>query len=90
MSVKVRAALEVDPEALIQPQSRSSEFPCCALPRRFHTNGRSVYSESFFAAQLIGPKSAIGIAEGNRAPVGYVWFEVQTRPGRSRLGPMPL
>src|SRR5262249_28659982 len=35
---------------------------------------------SFFEAQLADPKSAIGIAEADRAPVGYVWFEVQARP----------
>ena len=35
---------------------------------------------AFFAARLASPTSVIGIAQADRVPVGYVWFEVQARP----------
>ena len=80
MSVEVRAALEVDLEALIQPNHVVQSLHAALYPGDFTQMVDPCAVRLFFAARLTGPKSAIGIAEADRAPVGYVWFEVQTRP----------
>ena len=80
MSVEVRAALEVDLDALIQLNHVVQSLHAVLYPGDFTQMVDPCAVRSFFAARLAGPKSAIGIAEADRVPVGYVWFEVQARP----------
>ena len=80
MSVQVRAALNVDLDALIQLNRVVQSLHVALYPGDFTQMVDPCAVRSFFAARLAGPKSAIGIAEADRVPVGYVWFEVQARP----------
>jgi ribosomal protein S18 acetylase RimI-like enzyme len=80
MSVKVRAASEADLDALVQLNQVVQNLHAVLYPGDFKQVADPSAVRTFFAARLAGSKSAIGIAEADRVPVGYVWFEVQVRP----------
>src|SRR5208282_6148765 len=80
MSVEVRAALEVDLDALIQLNRVVQSLHAALYPGDFTQEVDPSAVRTFFAARLASPKSAIVIAEADRVPVGYVWLEVQVRP----------
>jgi ribosomal protein S18 acetylase RimI-like enzyme len=80
MSVEVRAASEADLDALIQLNRVVQNLHAALYPGDFKSVAEPYAVREFFAARVAGLKSAIGIAEVDRVPVGYVWFEVQARP----------
>jgi ribosomal protein S18 acetylase RimI-like enzyme len=80
MSVEVRAALVADLDALIRLNHVVQSLHAALYPHDFTHMVDPSAVRSFFAARLAAPKNAIGIAEVDRVPVGYVWFEVQVRP----------
>jgi ribosomal protein S18 acetylase RimI-like enzyme len=80
MSVEVRAASEADFDALIQLNRVVQSLHAALYPGDFKSVPDPSAVREFFAARLAGSKSAIGIAEADHVPVGYVWFEVQVRP----------
>jgi ribosomal protein S18 acetylase RimI-like enzyme len=80
MSVEVRAALDVDLDALIQLNRVVQSLHVALYPGDFTPVVEPPAVSAFFAAQLASPTSVIGIAQADRVPVGYVWFEVQARP----------
>ena len=79
MSVEVRAALEIDLDALIQLNHVVQSLHAALYPHDFTQMVNLSAVRSFFATRLAAPKNVIGIAEADRVPVGYVWFEVQAR-----------
>ena len=80
MSVEVRAASEADCAALIRLNQAVQRHHAELYPGDFKREVDPSAIMTFFAARLADPRSAIGIAETDCAPVGYVWFEVQARP----------
>jgi ribosomal protein S18 acetylase RimI-like enzyme len=80
MSVEVRAALDVDLDALIQLNRVVQSLHVALYPGDFTPVVEPPAVSAFFAARLASPTSVIGIAQADRVPVGYVWFEVQARP----------
>ena len=80
MSVEVRAALDVDLDALIQLNRVVQSLHAALYPGDFTPVVEPSAVRAFFAARLASPTSVIGIAQADRVPVGYVWFEVQARP----------
>jgi ribosomal protein S18 acetylase RimI-like enzyme len=80
ISVEVRAALRGDLDALIQLNQVVQRLHVALYPGDFTQAVDPSAVRAFFAARLTAPKSAIGIAEADHVPVGYVWFEVQARP----------
>jgi hypothetical protein len=80
MSVEVRAALEVDLDALIQLNHVVQSLHAVLYPGDFTQMVDPCAVRSFFAARLAGPKSAIGIAEADRVPIGYASTLTGTDP----------
>ena len=89
MSVKVRAASDEDLDALIQLNQVVQRLHAALYPGDFTHAVDPSAVRTFFAARLSSPTSAIGIAEADRIPVGYVWFEVQARPETPFTPPRP-
>jgi ribosomal protein S18 acetylase RimI-like enzyme len=89
MSVEVRAASEADLEAVVQLNQMVQNLHSVLYPGDFKQVADRSAVRTFFAGRLVSPKSAIGIAEADRVPVGYVWFEVQERPETPFTPPRP-
>ena len=69
MSVEVRAALEVDLDALIRLNHVVQSLHAALYPHDFTQMIDPSAVRSFFAARLGAPKNVIGIAEADRVPV---------------------
>jgi GNAT superfamily N-acetyltransferase len=87
--VKVRAASEADLDALVDLNQVVQNLHAALYPGDFKQVADPSAVRTFFAARLAGSKSAIGITEADRVPVGYVWFEVQVRPETPFTLPRP-
>lgn len=80
MSMEVRAASEADLGALVRLNQVVQSLHAALYPSDFKQAPDPSAVTAFFAARLADPKCAIGIAELDLAPVGYIWFETQPRP----------
>ncbi|WP_287309898.1 GNAT family N-acetyltransferase [Mesorhizobium sp.] len=80
MSLEVRAASEADFDALVRLNQVVQCLHAELHPDVFKQAADPSAVRTFFAARLADPKSSIAIAEIDRAPVGYVWFEIQSLP----------
>ncbi|QCI68863.1 GNAT family N-acetyltransferase [Phreatobacter stygius] len=80
MPVDVRAATEADLDRLVELNQVVQGLHAALYPGDFKPTADPVEMRTFFAARLDGPHSAIGIAETDGIPVGYVLFDVQVRP----------
>jgi ribosomal protein S18 acetylase RimI-like enzyme len=79
MAVEVRTASEADLDALIQLNQVVQGLHAELYPDDFSRVTDASAVGAFFAARLVEPASAIGIAEADRAATGYVLFEIQAR-----------
>ena len=68
MSVGVRAALDVDLDALIQLNRVVQSLHAALYPGDFTPVVEPSAVRAFFAARLASPTSAIGIAQADRVP----------------------
>ncbi len=80
MSMEVRAASEADFDALVQLNQVVQSLHATLYPGDFKQVADPSAVRAFFASRLAAPKSGIGIAEADGAPIGYVCFEVQAQP----------
>ena len=80
MSAEVRAALAADLDALMQLNEVVQSLHADLYPGDFTRAVDPSALSAYFAARLANAQSAIGIAEADRVPVGYVSFDVQARP----------
>jgi ribosomal protein S18 acetylase RimI-like enzyme len=80
MSVVVRAASEADFDTLIWLNQIVQSLHAALYPGDFKRVIDPVAVRTLFATRLAAPEHVVGIAEADRVPVGYVWFEVQARP----------
>ena len=80
MAVNVRTASAADLSVLIRLNQIVQNLHAALYPEDFKEVADPSAVEAFFAERLIDPKCAIGIAEADGVPVGYVWFELQVRP----------
>ena len=80
MAVNVRTASVADLGVLIRLNQMVQNLHAALYPEDFKEVADPSAVRAFFAERLIDPKCAIGIAEADGVPVGYVWFELQVRP----------
>ncbi len=80
MVVKVRAVSEDDLDALTQLNNVVQGLHSVLYPEDFKQVTDPSAVRMFFAARLAASMNAIGIAEADGVPVGYVWFAVQNQP----------
>ena len=80
MPIVVRAASGVDFYTLITLNQVVQSLHAALYPSDFKPVADPAAVKALFATHIDAPESGIGIAEIDRAPVGYVFFEVQARP----------
>ena len=80
MAVNVRTASVADLVLLIRLNQVVQNVHAVLYPEDFKEVADPSAVGTFFAERLVDPKCAIGIAEADDVPVGYVWFELQLRP----------
>jgi ribosomal protein S18 acetylase RimI-like enzyme len=80
MSVTVRSATESDLDAAVALNMVVQDLHVALYPRDFNAVVDPAGAATWFAARLSEPNNVIAIAELDATPVGYVWFERQTRP----------
>ena len=85
MTLEVRAASDANLDALVRLNRAVQTWHAAQYPDDFKRAADPSAVKAFFALRLDDPKSAIGIAEADRLPVGYVWSEVQPRPKRRSI-----
>ncbi len=91
MSTTVRFASEADLETLFALNSEVQSLHAKLYPQDFKPLAEPEGARTMFKARLASPEPEIAIAEINEAPVGYIYFEVQTlaetafNPARRRL-----
>ena len=89
MTLEVRAASDANLDALVRLNWAVQTWHAAQYPDDFKRAADPSAVKAFFALRLDDPKSAIGIAEADRLPVGYVWSEVQPRPETPFNPPRP-
>lgn len=80
MAVEERPASEVDIDALIVLNTVVQDLHVASYPRDFKAVVDQAAMRAWFEARLHKSDSVIVVAERDALPVGYVWFELQTRP----------
>jgi ribosomal protein S18 acetylase RimI-like enzyme len=80
MPIVVRAASGADFDTLITLNQVVQSLHAALYPSDFKPVVDPAAVRALFATHIDAPESGIGIAEIDRAPVGYVFFEVQARP----------
>lgn len=89
MSFDVRDASHADINTLIWLNEVVQSLHAALYPDAFKRLADPPAARAFFAERLADPKSSIAIVETDRAPVGYVWFEIQERPETPFTVPQP-
>ena len=80
MAINVRTVSEGDIEALTELNQFVQKLHATAYPEYFKQIAFPSIVREFFAEKLAASMNAIGIAEEDGVPVGYVWFVVQNQP----------
>jgi len=79
MPIVVRAASGADFDTLITLNQVVQSLHAALYPSDFKPVADPAAVKALFATHIDAPESGIGIAEIDRAPAGYVFFEVQAR-----------
>lgn len=91
MSIVVRRATEEDAGTLIQLNRSVQALHVRLYPDDFKQAVAERDAQEFFLGRLKNPDRVFGISESDLSPVGYVWFDLQSRletpftPARRRL-----
>jgi ribosomal protein S18 acetylase RimI-like enzyme len=80
MAVNVRNASVTDLGVIIWLNQVVQNLHAALYPEDFKEVADPSAVGVFFAGRLTDPNCALGIAEADGVPVGYVWFELQVRP----------
>ena len=80
MSVVARAASDADFDTLIWLNQIVQSIHAALYSSDFKPVIDPLAVRTLFARRLAAPEHVVGIAEADRVPVGYVWFEIQARP----------
>ena len=80
MSIVVRRATAEDVATLIQLNKAVQELHVRLYPDDFKHAVTELDAEEFFSGRLKNPNCVIAIASLDSLPVGYVWFDLQSRP----------
>jgi ribosomal protein S18 acetylase RimI-like enzyme len=80
MPIVVRRATGADAGTLVQLNRTVQDLHVRLYPDDFKPVVTEPDAEAFFSGRLKAPDCVFGIAEVDSAPVGYVWFDLQSRP----------
>jgi ribosomal protein S18 acetylase RimI-like enzyme len=80
MPIVVRRATGEDAGTLVQLNRTVQELHVRLYPDDFKPVVTEPDAEAFFSGRLKTPDCVFGIAEADSTPVGYVWFDLQSRP----------
>jgi ribosomal protein S18 acetylase RimI-like enzyme len=80
MPIVVRRATGEDAGTLVQLNRTVQDLHVRLYPGDFKQVVTELDAAVFFSGRLRTPDCVFGIAEVDLAPVGYVWFDLQSRP----------
>ncbi|WP_113888576.1 GNAT family N-acetyltransferase [Roseiarcus fermentans] len=80
MPLHIRAAKNDDFPVLAQLSEPVQKLHAALYPVDFKRDVDAVNVASFFERVAARPESAIAIAEQDGVPVGYIWFDISSRP----------
>ncbi|WP_342360133.1 GNAT family N-acetyltransferase [Terrarubrum flagellatum] len=75
MSINLRIATVDDLDALARLNEPVQQLHARLYPADFKASPERAEVKTFFAARLADPKSTIALAEVDRRPAGYIWFD---------------
>lgn len=81
MALDVRMASIADVDALVRLNREVQSLHAELEPTYFKADTASDEVRAFFRAKLEAPDNHIRLSDGDTGPNGYVWFEIQERPG---------
>jgi ribosomal protein S18 acetylase RimI-like enzyme len=80
MPIVVRRATGADAGTLVQLNRTVQDLHVRLYPDDFKPVVTEPDAAAFFSERLNTPDCVFGIAEADATPVGYVWFDLQSRP----------
>src|SRR5882757_4800280 len=81
MSIEVRVGSEADLDTLVHLNEPVQSLHAALYPNDFRQEADPAAVKAFFGARLADSRNAVGIAVAGGTPVGYIFFEIQTRLG---------